>query len=114
MNTRSHFKFLVCDIGKKQIITYNPQTKIHQEISTDDFMSLNVPGLFEGMTIVIEDAHLRARGEDSKAQTYTVDELHQIRKIANQRNISIYMLPSKSNSKNKKNIFCIRRKMEVN
>ena len=47
MNNRSAFKFLVCDIGKKQIITYNPKTKIHQEISTDDFMSLNVSGLFD-------------------------------------------------------------------
>ena len=102
MNNRLQFKFLVCDIGKKQIITYNPQTKIHQEISTDDFMLLNVPGLFEGMTIVIEDAHLRARGEDSKAQTYTVDELHQIRKIANQRNISILCFPQKVTPKTRK------------
>lgn len=102
MNNQSHFKFLVCDIGKKQITTYNPQTKTHHEISTDDFKLLNVPGLSDGMTIIIEDAHLRAREENSKSQTYNIDELRQIRKIADQRNISILCFPQKVTPKTRK------------
>ena len=102
MNNQSHFKFLVCDIGKKQITTYNPQTKTHHEMSTDDFKLLNVPGLSDGMTIIIEDAHLRAREENSKAQTYNIDELRQIRKIADQRNISILCFPQKVTPKTRK------------
>ena len=102
MNNQSNLKFLVCDIGKKQVIAYNPQTKTHHEISTDDFKLLNVPGLFDGMTIIIEDAHLRAREENSKAQTYNIDELRQIRKIADQRNISILCFPQKVTPKTRK------------
>ena len=94
--------FITADIGKKQITTYNPQTKTHHEISTDDFKLLNVPGLFDGMTIIIEDAHLRAREENSKAQTYNIDELRQIRKIADQRNISILCFPQKVTPKTRK------------
>ena len=102
MNNQSNLKFLVCDIGKKQVIAYNPQTKTHHEISTDDFKLLNVPGLFDGMTIIIEDAHLRAREENSKAHTYNIDELSQIRKIADLRNISILCFPQKVTPKTRK------------
>ena len=102
MNNRLNFKFLVCDIGKKQITTYNPQTKTHYEISTDEFKVLNIPGLSDGTTIIIEDAHLRAREENSKAQTYTIDELRQIKKIADQRNITILCFPQKVTPKTRK------------
>ena len=102
MNNRLNFKFLVCDIGNKQITTYNPETKTHHEISTDDFKVLNVPGLYDGMTIIIEDAHLRSREENSKAQTYTVEELRQIRNIANQRNITILCFPQNVTPKTRK------------
>ena len=102
MNNRLNFKFLVCDIGKKQITTYNPETKTHHEISTDDFKVLNVPGLYDGMTIIIEDAHLRSREENSKAQTYTIDELRQIKRIADQRNITILCFPQKVTPKTRK------------
>ena len=102
MNNRLNFKFLVCDIGKKQITTYNPQTKTHYEISTDEFKVLNIPGLSDGTTIIIVDAHLRAREENSKAQTYTIDELRQIKKIADQRNITILCFPQKVTPKTRK------------
>ena len=94
--------FIVCDIGKKQVIVYNPQTKTHHEISTDELKVLNVPGLTDGMTIIIEDAHIRAREEDSKAQTYTIEELHQIKQIADQRNITILCFPQKVTPKTRK------------
>ena len=98
----NNLNFITADIGKKQITTYNPQIKTHHKISTDNFNVLNVPGLSDGMTIIIEDAHLRAREENSKAQTYNIDELRQIRKIADQRNISILCFPQKVTPKTRK------------
>ena len=98
----NNLNFITADIGKKQITIYNPKTKTHHEISTDDFKVLNVPGLYDGMTIIIEDAHLRSREENSKAQTYTVEELRQIKNIANQRNITILCFPQKVTPKTRK------------
>tara|TARA_B100000131_G_C18094815_1_gene603603 strand:- start:425 stop:1486 length:1062 start_codon:yes stop_codon:yes gene_type:complete len=94
--------FITADIGKKQITVYNPKTKTWHVISTDDFMVLNVPELFDGMTIIIEDAHLRAQEEDSKAQTYTVEQLRQIKNIADERNITILCFPQKVTPKTRK------------
>ena len=54
------------------------------------------------MTLIIEDAHLRAREVNSKAQTYTIDELQQIKRIADQRNITILCFPQKVTPKARK------------
>lgn len=94
--------FIVCDIGKKQITVYNPQEKVHHEITTDDFRSLNIPGLFDGMTVVIEDAHLRAQEDNSLAQTYTIDELEKIHETSIKRNVTILCFPQKVTPKARK------------
>ena len=98
----NNLNFITADIGKRQITIYNPKTKTHHEISTDDFKVLNVPGLSNGMTIIIEDAHLRAREEDSKAQTYYIKELQQIKEISNKRNITLLCFPQKVTPKTRK------------
>ena len=67
--------FIVCDIGKKQITAYDHQNQLHSLVTTEEFLLLDILGLDDGMSLVIEDAHLRARGEDSLAQTYTIDQL---------------------------------------
>tara|TARA_B100000287_G_C20617850_1_gene774747 strand:- start:410 stop:1483 length:1074 start_codon:yes stop_codon:yes gene_type:complete len=94
--------FIVCDIGKKQITVYDPQEKVHHEITTDDFRSLNIPGLFDGMTVVIEDAHLRAQEDNSLAQTYTIDELEKIHETSIKRNVTILCFPQKVTPKARK------------
>ena len=48
--------FIVCDIGKKHVIVYSPETGEHYTITSDEFKYLDVPELCDGMTIVIEDA----------------------------------------------------------
>ena len=98
----NNLNFITADIGKRQITIYNPKTKTHHEISTDDFKVLNVPGLSNGMTIIIEDAHLRAREEDSKAQAYEIEELQQIKEISNKRNITLLCFPQKVTPKTRK------------
>ena len=94
--------FVVCDVGKKQITSYDNQNQIHSLVTTAEFLLLDIPGLEDGMKLIIEDAHLRARGEDSLAQTYTIDQLIGLKNIADKRNITILCFPQKVTPKARK------------
>lgn len=95
-------KFIVCDIGKKHVIVFCPESREHYTISTEEFKYLDVPELCDGMTIVIEDAHLRSQEENSLAQTYQIDELKLFKKTADSRNIEILCFPQKVTPKTRK------------
>ena len=95
-------KFIVCDIGKKHVIVFNPETRDHFTITADEFKYLDVPELCDGMIIVIEDAHLRSQEENSLAQTYQIDELKLFKEKADSRNIEILCFPQKVTPKTRK------------
>ena len=65
-----------------------PETKNHYIISNEEFIHLNVPEL-DGHVIVIEDAHIRAQEENSLAQSWTIDQLKQLRSVADSKGIEI-------------------------
>ena len=94
--------FFVCDIGKKQITAYDNQNQVHSLVTIEEFLLLDIPGLDDGTKLVIEDAHLRARGEDSLAQTYTIDQLIDLKNLADKRNITILCFPQKVTPKARK------------
>ena len=94
-------KFITCDIGKKEVYVYVPKSKNHYTISTDQFLELNIPEM-NGYDIVIEDAHLRSQEEDSLAQTWTIDQLKQLRSIADSKGIEIFCFPQKVTPKARK------------
>ena len=94
--------FIVCDIGKKHVIVYSPETGKHYTITSDEFKYLDVPELCDGMTIIIEDAHLRSQEENSLAQTYQIDELKLFKTKADSRNIKILCFPQKVTPKTRK------------
>ena len=87
-------KFITCDIGKKETYVFVPETKHHYVISNEDFIHLNVPELNEH-DIVIEDAHIRAQEDNSLAQSWTIDQLRQLRSIADSRGNEILCFPQK-------------------
>ena len=95
-------KFIVCDIGKKHVIVFCPESREHYTISTEDFKYLDVPELCDGMTIVIEDAHLRSQEDNSLAHTYKIDELQKLRSKADKRNIKILCFPQNVTPKARK------------
>ena len=95
-------KFIVCDIGKKHVIVFCPESRRHHTISTEDFKCLNVPELCDGMTIVIEDAHLRSQEENSLAQTYQIDELKLFKKTADSKSVKVLCFPQKVTPKTRK------------
>ena len=94
-------KFITCDIGKKETYVFVPETKNHHIISNDEFIQLNVPEL-NGHDIVIEDAHIRAQEENSLAQSWTIDQLKQLRSCADLMGIEILCFPQKVTPKARK------------
>ena len=94
-------KFITCDIGKKETYVFVPETKHHYVISNEDFIQLNVPEL-NGHDIVIEDAHIRAQEENSLAQSWTIDQLKQLRSVADSVGIEIFCFPQKVTPKARK------------
>jgi len=94
-------KFITCDIGKKETYVFVPETKHHYVISNEDFIQLNVPEL-NGHDIVIEDAHIRAQEENSLAQSWTIDQLKQLRSVADLVGIEIFCFPQKVTPKARK------------
>ena len=95
-------KIIVCDIGKKHVIVFCPEIRKHYTITTDEFKYLDIPELCDGMTIVIEDAHLRSQEENSLAQTYQIDELKEFKKKVDLRNIEVLCFPQKVTPKTRK------------
>lgn len=94
--------FITCDIGKKITHVYNPKTRNFFEISTDDFIKLNIPELVSGCDIILEDAHLRSQEDDSLAQTWTIDKLRELRNRADAMNVEILCFPQKVTPKARK------------
>ena len=94
-------KFITCDIGKKETYVFVSETKHHYVISNEEFIQLNVPEL-NGHDIVIEDAHIRAQEENSLAQSWTIDQLRQLRRAADLKGIEILCFPQKVTPKARK------------
>ena len=94
-------KFITCDIGKKETYVFVPETKNHFIISNEEFIHLNIPEL-DGHDIVIEDAHIRAQEDDSLAQSWTIDQLRQLRNNADSMNTEILCFPQKVTPKARK------------
>ena len=94
-------KFITADIGKKHTIVFIPETKKHYTRSTDQFLALDIPDL-DGHDIVIEDAHIRSQEDDSLAQSWTIDQLRQLRSIADSTGTQIFCFPQKVTPKARK------------
>ena len=94
-------KIIICDIGKKETYVFVSETKKHYIISNEDFIQLNVPEL-DGHDIVIEDAHIRSQEENSKAQSWNIDQLRQLRTVADSKGIEIFCFPQKVTPKARK------------
>jgi len=94
-------KFIVCDIGKKHTYVFIPDTKNHYQISNEEFIQLNIPEL-NGHDIVIEDAHVRSQENNSLAQSWTIEQLIELRSVADSKNIEILCFPQKVTPKARK------------
>ena len=94
-------KFITCDIGKKETYVFVPETNNHYLISNEDFIQLNIPEL-NGHHIVIEDAHIRAQEENSLAHSWTIEQLRQLRSVADLKGVEVLSFPHKVTPKARK------------
>lgn len=94
-------KFITADIGKKQTSVFIPETNNHHIISNEEFIQLNIPEL-DDHDIVIEDAHIRSQEDDSLAQSWTIDQLRQLRTNADSTKTEIFCFPQKVTPKTRK------------
>ncbi len=94
-------KFITCDIGKKEVYVYVPESKNHHTISTDQFLELDIPEM-NGHDVIIEAAHLMAQEDDSLAQSWTIDQLIELRSNADLMDIDILCFPQKVTPKARK------------
>lgn len=94
-------KFITCDIGKKETYVFIPETNNHYIISNEEFIRLNVPELNDH-DIVIEDAHIRSQEDNSLAQSWTIEQLKQLRSVADSKGNEILCFPQKVTPKARK------------
>ncbi len=94
-------KFITCDIGKKETYVFVPETKKHYVISNKDFIQLNIPEL-NGHDIVIEDAHIRSQEDSSLAHSWTIDQLRELRSVADSKEVEVLCFPQKATPKARK------------
>ena len=94
-------KFITCDIGKKEVYVYVPESKNHHTISTDQFLELDIPEM-NGHDVIIEAAHLMAQEDDSLAHSWTIDQLIELRSNADLMDIEILCFPQKVTPKARK------------
>ncbi len=94
-------KFITCDIGKKEVYVYVSESKNHHTISTDQFLELDIPEM-NGHDVIIEAAHLMAQEDDSLAQSWTIDQLMELRSNADLMDIEILCFPQKVTPKARK------------
>ena len=92
----------VVDIGKKMTHYYNTNTKEYGKIEHSDFLDLNIPDISNGDIIVVEAAHLMSQEENSLAQAFKIDQLRQLRNLADSKNNSIRLFPQKVTPKARK------------
>jgi hypothetical protein len=94
-------KFIVCDIGKKTTYVFIPETNNHYQISNEEFIRLNIPEI-NGHNIIIEDAHIRSQEDNSLAQSWTIEQLKELRFVADSKDIEILCFPQKVTPKARK------------
>ncbi len=95
-------KILVLDIGKKATHVFVPETNNYYKIEHSDFIKLNIPELEDGDTLVVEEAHMRAQSDNSLAQAFKIDDLHQFKILADSKNNPILLFPQKVTPKARK------------
>tara|TARA_B100000212_G_C27336143_1_gene516933 strand:+ start:210 stop:1271 length:1062 start_codon:yes stop_codon:yes gene_type:complete len=91
------------DIGEGKLHVYDSgNDTFHEKLPKDDIISLNIPELQRGDTLVVECAHLREAHERTMAQAYIFDKLKELKQNADKLGIIVKLFPQKSTPKARK------------
>ena len=86
--------FIVWDGGSNQITMMHGSGSVVSdgfEVSKQDFIALNIPGLKPGTALIGEEAHHRARNALSLSHVFTIEELQELQANAVNRGVVLYM-----------------------
>jgi len=93
----------IADVGQGKVHVYDSGNDVfHGKLPEENFINLNIPGLGEGDTLVIEDSHVRESHRYTLAQPYNFDQLTQLKENAEERGIELRLFPQKSTPKTRK------------
>ena len=91
------------DFGGQRFHVYDAKNdKFYEKITKEDFINLKGFNMVDGATLVVECAHLREWHKKTMAQPLKYDELVQLKKNCDLRNISIKLFPQNSTPKARK------------
>ncbi len=91
------------DYGNNKFHVYDSGSDIfHPKITKQNFVNLNLLGLEQGDTLVVECAHLREWHKKTMAQPLKFDELVEFKKNCDQKGIIVKLFPQNSTPKARK------------
>ena len=93
----------IADVGQQKVHVYDSGTNtFYPKLPEENLINLNITGLGEGDTLVIEDAHLRESHRFTMAQPFNFSQLTQLKENAEEKGITLRLFPQKSTPKARK------------
>ena len=93
----------IADVGQGKVHIYDSGTnKFYPKLPEENLINLNIEGLKEGDTLVVEDAHLRESHRYTLAQPFNFSQLNQLKENADEKGIILRLFPQKSTPKTRK------------
>jgi len=91
------------DVGQGKVHIYDSgNDKFHGKLPQDNLINLNISGLQNGDTLVVECAHLRESHRLTLAQPFNFEQLEEFKRIADEKGVTILLFPQKSTPKARK------------
>ena len=91
------------DVGQGKVHVYDSgNDQFYGKLPQESLINLNIPGLKKGDTLVIECAHLRESHRFTLAQPFDYDQLEELRRTADEKDVTILLFPQKSTPKARK------------
>tara|TARA_A100001201_G_scaffold130536_1_gene116357 strand:+ start:125 stop:1153 length:1029 start_codon:yes stop_codon:yes gene_type:complete len=91
------------DVGQGKVHIYDSgNDKFHGKLPQESLITLSIPGLKMGDTLVVECAHLRESHKYTLAQPFDYDQLEELKRNADEKGITILLFPQKSTPKARK------------
>ena len=88
------------DVGQGKVHVYDRnRDKFHPKLDDERLINLDIPGLEDGDTLVVECAHLRESHRYTLAQPFSYEQLTTLQENAKERGVSIRLFPQKSTPK---------------
>ena len=91
------------DVGQGKVHVYDSgNNQFYGKLPQEDFINMHIPGLKSGDVLVVECAHLREAHRFTLAQPFDYNQLEELKRVADEKGITILLFPQKSTPKARK------------